>query len=72
MHNPPNAEPLVLERVPNEQEARPGGTVAWMHTKTLYRLTEESLSILRGCTTEMSRTSIMPRGSESVTRPVGL
>jgi hypothetical protein len=31
--NPPNAEPLVLERVPSELEGRPGGPAAWIHTK---------------------------------------
>ena len=29
----PNAEPLVLERVPTDTEARQGGPAAWIHTK---------------------------------------
>jgi hypothetical protein len=33
VHNPPNAEPLILERVVSEAESRPNGPVAWMHTK---------------------------------------
>jgi hypothetical protein len=31
--NPPNAQPLVLERVPSDTEARQGGPAAWIHTK---------------------------------------
>lgn len=29
----PNAEPLVLERVPSDTEARQGGPTSWIHTK---------------------------------------
>lgn len=29
----PNAEPLVLERVPTDTEARQGGPASWIHTK---------------------------------------
>lgn len=65
VYNPPNAEPLVLERVPTEAEARPGGSVAWVHTKALYRLTDESMRILRGCTADMCVTDIMPRSKPS-------
>jgi broad specificity phosphatase PhoE len=61
VHNPPNAEPLVLERIPNDSEAKPGGAVAWMHTKALYRLNPESMDILRGCTSDMCTTTLMPR-----------
>ncbi|GAX79717.1 hypothetical protein CEUSTIGMA_g7158.t1 [Chlamydomonas eustigma] len=61
VHNPPNAEPLVLERIPNDTEAKPGGAVAWMHTKALYRLNPESMDILRGCTSDMCTTALLPR-----------
>ncbi|KAG1664180.1 hypothetical protein FOA52_011356 [Chlamydomonas sp. UWO 241] len=64
VHNPPNAEPLILERVISEAESRPNGPVAWMHTKALYQLAPESLAMLRGCTAEMCSTGIMPRTSE--------
>lgn len=33
VYNPPNAEPLVLERMPTDEEARQGGPAAWIHTK---------------------------------------
>jgi hypothetical protein len=31
--NPPNAEPIVMERITNEHESRQGGPVSWIHTK---------------------------------------
>lgn len=46
----------MLERLPNSDIKR-----AWMHTKSLYRLTDDSMTALRGCTTEMCSTSILPR-----------
>ncbi|KAL4428501.1 hypothetical protein ABPG75_002590 [Micractinium tetrahymenae] len=60
--NPPNAEPLMLERVPSDWEARQGGPCAWIHTKALYRLSDGSREIIKGCTEEMCQTSWMPRG----------
>ena len=57
----PLPQPLVLERVPNDTESRPGGGVAWMHTKALYRLNDDSMNILRGCTADMCTTTLMPR-----------
>lgn len=59
--NPENAEPLVLERVPSEQEAAPGGPLSWVHTKALYRLAPESMQVLRGLTQDMCRTDHAPR-----------
>lgn len=59
--NPPNAEPLVLERVPSDVEARQGGPVAWIHTKALYRLSDGSREIIKGCTEDMCQTSWAPR-----------
>lgn len=60
--NPPNAEPLVLERVPNDWEARQGGPCAWIHTKALYRLSDSSREVIKGCTEDMCQTSWKPRG----------
>jgi broad specificity phosphatase PhoE len=60
--NPPNAEPLVLERVPTDTEARQGGPATWIHTKALYRLSESSREIIKGCTSDMCQTSWAPRG----------
>lgn len=60
--NPPNAIPLVLERVTDDEIGRPGGPVAWIHTKALYKLTPESMDILQGCTPDMCTTSWLARG----------
>jgi len=57
VQNPPKAEPLVLERVPSDEDARPDGPVAWMHTKSLYRLSPSSQELLDGCTDEMCSAS---------------
>lgn len=62
VYNPPNAVPLVLERVVPEESTRPGGPATWIHTKALYRLSEDSMSVLQGCTPDMCTTSWMPRG----------
>lgn len=57
VYNPPNAEPLVLERVTDDLEGRQGGPATWIHTKALYKLTKESMHLLRGCSVEMCRGS---------------
>ena len=73
--NPPNAEPLVLERTSAlDFTDRPGGPAAWIHTKALYSLTPEATAALRGVTDDMRTTSWMPRGlngpgSEAVMPP---
>lgn len=56
-------QPLVLERIPETTEARAGGPVAWIHTKALYRLTEESKQVIQGCTDEMCSTAHAPSGA---------
>ena len=66
VYNPPNAAPLVLERVSDETSSRPNGPATWIHTKALYRLSEESMALLEGCTPDMCETSWMPRGFPSV------
>lgn len=38
VYNPPNAAPIVLERVPKEHECYPGGPASWMHTKVCARV----------------------------------
>jgi len=62
VYNPPNAAPIVLERVSDETSSRANGPATWIHTKALYRLSEESMALLEGCTPEMCETSWMPRG----------
>ena len=62
VYNPPNAEPLVLERVTEDVDARQGGPTSWIHTKSLYRLSEASMGVLQGCTPEMCSTGWLPRG----------
>eukprot|EP00887_Chlorella_sp_A99_P004932 scaffold4.g4932.t1 len=66
VYNPPNAEPLVLERVASDHESRQGGPAGWIHTKALYRLTPESREVVKGCTEEMCCTSWVPRGVEDL------
>ncbi|KAK9810737.1 hypothetical protein WJX73_003928 [Symbiochloris irregularis] len=64
--NPPNAEPLVLERIPAdevgelEQQDWERGMAPWVHTKALYRLTDETRPILRGCSDEMCIAALNP------------
>lgn len=53
VENPPHAEPVVLERVPSDDDARPDGPLAWMHTKSLYRLAPKGQELLKGCTDDM-------------------
>lgn len=55
VQNPPHASTIVLERIPSDEEARPDGPVAWMHTKALYRLSRASADMLEGCSDEMCR-----------------
>lgn len=59
-------QPLILERIPETTEARTGGPVAWIHTKALYRLTEESKQVIQGCTDEMCSTSHAPSGAHDL------
>lgn len=33
VYNPPNAQAIILERVPSDTESRAGGPTAWIHTK---------------------------------------
>ena len=61
VYNPPNAAPVVLERVPDDASARSNGPISWIHTKALYRLSAESMELLQGCTPDMCETSWMPR-----------
>ncbi|PSC69817.1 phosphoglycerate mutase [Micractinium conductrix] len=58
--NPGNAEPIVLERVPDSELAP--HAVLRMHTKALYRLTPDSKARLTGCTDDMCSTSWTSRG----------
>ena len=60
-------QPLVMERIdPGSDDALPEGEseAAWIHTKALYRLTEGSRDIIKGCTSEMCQTSCLPTGSK--------
>lgn len=49
------SQPLVLERLPVSEQT------SWRHTKSLYRLTDESMHALRGCTSDMCSTDHLPR-----------
>lgn len=48
VYNPANAVPIILERInPMPLEGQ-----CW-HTKTMYKLNEDSLAALKGCTLDM-------------------
>lgn len=55
-------QPLVLERVSSDSSALPG-ELSWIHTKALYRLSDTSRDIIKGCTSEMCTTSCLPTNS---------
>ena len=59
-------QPLILERIPDVPASRAGGPVAWIHTKALYRLTQESRDIIQGCTDEMCSTSHSSQGLDAL------
>jgi broad specificity phosphatase PhoE/uncharacterized coiled-coil protein SlyX len=64
--NPPNATPIVLERVdalPGDDDGAAGGA-PWIHTQALYRLSPESLDVLRGCTPAMAVNQLLSSESE--------
>ena len=62
VYNPPNAVPLVLERILPNESLRAGGPASWIHTKALYKLSDDSMKVLQGCTPDMCTTSWLPRG----------
>lgn len=51
VYNPPNAEPLVLEKMSWEEVMETGGLMR--HTKQLYRLAPGYLHLVKGCTPRM-------------------
>jgi len=53
-----------MERIAESGDMLPESEAAWMHTKALYRLTEGSRDIIKGCTSEMCQTSYLPTGSK--------
>jgi broad specificity phosphatase PhoE len=65
VYNPPNAVPLVLERIVPDESLRSGGPATWIHTKSLYKLSDDSMKVLQGCTPDMCTTSWVPRGLSS-------
>ncbi|KAI3434838.1 hypothetical protein D9Q98_002893 [Chlorella vulgaris] len=65
VYNPPNAQAIILERVPSDTESRAGGPTAWIHTKALYRMHADSRALLEGCTDEMCSTSWLLRGPDA-------
>eukprot|EP01023_Acetabularia_acetabulum_P068482 TRINITY_DN9721_c1_g1_i1.p1 TRINITY_DN9721_c1_g1~~TRINITY_DN9721_c1_g1_i1.p1 ORF type:complete len:443 (-),score=52.55 TRINITY_DN9721_c1_g1_i1:1693-3021(-) len=62
VYNPPNAELVIMERAVPEWDAEPHSQISWVHTKTLYKLTEESQMVIRGCTDDMCQDSNLPFG----------
>lgn len=61
VYNPPNAVPLVLEKVGPH-----AGDCTWMHTKSFYRLCPDSMAVLKGCTPDMCATHSLPPGARSM------
>ncbi|KAF8067106.1 phosphoglycerate mutase-like protein [Scenedesmus sp. PABB004] len=58
VYNPPNAVPIVLEKV---DAAALEGTPAALHTKSFYRLSHESMAVLKGLTPDMcGNASLLP------------
>lgn len=52
-------QPLVMERIlPEDVQRDDLGTslTSWVHTKSMYRLNEQSMCILQGCTPDMCST----------------
>ena len=58
VYNPPNAVPLILERTDY-----PSADATWVHTKAMYRLSDDSRRVLRGVTQDMCGTSPLPPGA---------
>jgi hypothetical protein len=50
----------VLDRVCDKENA--AGGLSWIHTKCLYRLSDESRSLLKGVSEKMCGTSDKPQG----------
>lgn len=67
--NPPNAVPLVLEKVPHNIAHS-----SWVHTKSLYRLSSDSRAVLKGCSPDMCSASIFqpPGGLQHFDSDAGL
>lgn len=55
VYNPPNAEPLFLERNVVDDERSTAGSSAWVHTKALYTLSDDSRKLLKGVNDDMCR-----------------
>eukprot|EP00803_Ostreobium_quekettii_P001651 evm.model.scf_49.14 EVM.evm.TU.scf_49.14 scf_49:140190-145776(-) len=53
VYNPPNAVPVVLERIGPNSIAP-----TWMHTKMLYRMSPHSLETMKGCTEDMVKHTV--------------
>jgi len=51
VYNPNNATPVVMERVQPTTDAEP-----WVHTKSLYRITEDSRLLMPGISPKMAQT----------------
>jgi hypothetical protein len=59
VYNPPNAVPIVLEKV-QWADSRLNDT--WVHTKSFYRMSNESMLVLKGCTPDMCCSRVWPPG----------
>lgn len=57
----------VLERVCTKDDA--SSSLSWIHTKCLYRLSDDSRKVLKGVTDQMCRASEQPNGVSAFPRP---
>eukprot|EP00879_Flechtneria_rotunda_P020188 GHRR01021229.1.p1 GENE.GHRR01021229.1~~GHRR01021229.1.p1 ORF type:complete len:265 (+),score=70.87 GHRR01021229.1:883-1677(+) len=70
VYNPPNGVPLVLEKV--NWGVHPNANNWWMHTKSFYRLSSDSMAILQGCTLDMCTISYLPSSARMAPTSGGL
>lgn len=56
-YNPPNSQPIVLERRPFKELQEEGWHLGKVHTKEVYRMTEYSRFLVPGVTPEMCATT---------------
>lgn len=57
VYNPPNSQPIVLERRPFAELQLEGWHLGKVHTKEVYQITEMSRFLIPGCTEAMASTS---------------
>ena len=62
IYNPPNSQPLIVQRKTMEKLVVEGFHERRFHTKEIYELNEESMALIPGCTQHMCSAENIPRG----------